>query len=1213
MIKKKIKINNFIAISVVCIMLGAVFIPITLATDVSHIAGFEKGISWQPFEALKKVTFVNFDKDTLIDDYAYLASIPASVFSDGETIYSSPLLLFQPRNAYPAEDKYRFLNDYQSIEYLTDDWMEYCNGRLDQLTTINVDTNDLEDEWKTKEYKAITGEDPFEIASEIALQDWSYSDNAVIAVIEEKYETPKDTEVTGEILGKISGDIGKDTFTVERPYGPAPEYEYFEVEDEYKYVRVDLYYPSVVIDLKLLSNIPIVGGGITLPSVDPDLQLFCKYEGDWLQTAAASEMAITGGPQEKCFSYVYNPGDWRIGVTNMPTEGLAGEEDFKQDGLFGKITYYGNKLEAISKAFLGRPVTQYYCDVTMYPGVEEIVPDLPPVGCRDATFKLTWGNNNNIRLGLTVIGPSGEELESVMKEDTDSQEIHFDMLGECLEGENYKIVIYALTDVTSPVDFKVEYSWQQNITRKEADLLASACQGAILGSIKNKPLLYTKPDELPDCTSDTLYKLGVEDICVVDLGGYLTEETKNELSDIAEINEHYIKYRNIYDVIMEHTGSNDVIFSTVDPWSYWHYESKPGELKPNGEFEEAFYFGPAAYAAAHHGSPLLLVDNHPELSGAMTWHGDFWRKSAHGFNIPPIAPMFLTGSRVYDFLREYGFDKEGVESILTVAGQYEIGPTWSRVFAGVGNPGNIIGTPVDASCWIARSIFYPGLIFQNPALKGEVELINGSVSTRLQRSFTLDDFAPLRGGILSRLFPGNTEGLSNLKIIRESGPEKYQYPVLHTYGCYGHRFNERGADYWGTPYQTRTGIIPGQSLSGEEIDEGTRVKYEGLYGSFLPDISETEITPFYAEKAGYSNAFSTNFDITMENLNKGVISWYMVLHGFSGDGGSLAWFSPSALAHSFESNGLPSSIAKLLNKALAVPLGMNPMTDENPWRGYEILWGSTEEPDSACLNAEIGLIRGIIGLGLRDDPGIFKIGLDLVPSSLAFPGNIPILRWFNIRDNSYDGLVGPYSLTALLLKFGGGYSAIDVDDALENIHSMNFHANSCLIACNYLHITMMRHGSVSQEIDPWPTSYWGGYVFQQIPKDFALGKTIGESYAKGRTEIGIKYLFEEDEKREWWWDSAENVVLFADPDLRIWVPSTEWDQEAKNHWELEDVHPLRYDAELDIDGHMPFGTTGYPHEKEPIPFWLEYLAIIIGIIVIIIMLVAVVAYRNKKK
>jgi len=1210
MTKKPSKMDSFVTISIVFVILTALF-PIALAVNLDYVEGFDKGLSYLPVVNLKKTTMVNFDEDSLVDDYAYLAAVPTAVFQEDNRLFSYPLLFYQ--DEYPvSEERERSLNARQGLDYFMEDWMSYSNGRLDKMTLINVPMNRLDITWKAKEYDVIESDSPYDIAARLALNDWSYSNDAVIAVINEEFEEPKDTEVTGEILGKLSGDIGKSTLTVNRPYGPAPEYEHFEVGSEYKYVRADLYYPSVVINSKLFSLVPGFGGIITLPSIDPDLQLYCKYEGDWLQTDAAAGMTITNGPQETCFSYVYNPGDWRISVTNMPTEGLAGEEDFKKDGLFGKLTYYGNKVEAISKAFFGQPITKFYCDITMYPGVEEIVPDLPPFGCRDATFKLTW-NNDDIQLGLTVIGPSGEELESASEEDTDSQNIHFNMLGECLEDENYKVVVYALTDVTNPVDFKVEYSWQQNISKIEGDMIASACEGAVIASTINAPLLYTSASKVKKITIDVINKLGVEELHIVDLGGYLEENVINELDHSAKIKNHYTDYKDVYDSIIKTTGSNDVIFSTIDPWSYWYYnETIPG-LKPAGEYKNAFYFAPATYAAAHHGAPLLLVDNHPELSGAVTWHSEFWRKHANGYKAPPIAPMFLTGSKVYDFLREYGFDKEGPESILTVAGQYEIGPSWSRVFAGVGRPGNIIGTPVDTAYWISRSIFYPGLIFQNPALKGEVELINGSISKRLQRSFTLDDFAPLRGGILSRLFPGNTEGLSNLKIIRESDPEKYRYPVLHTYGCYGHRFNERGADYWGTPYQTRTGYIPGQSLSELEIDEGTRVKYEGIYGAYLPDISESEITPFYASKAGYSNAFSTNFEITIENLNKGVISWYMVLHGGSGNGGSLSWFSPSAPADMLESIGIPSIIANIFNKILGVPFGLNPITEVNPWRGYDSMWGSTEEPDSACLNAEIGLIRGIIGLGLRDNPGIFKIGLDLVPSSLAFPGNIPILRWFNIRDNLYDGLVGPYSLTSIGLKFFVGYSGADVDDALKNLHSMNFHADSCLIGGKYLHITLMRHGSVAQEIDPWPTSYWGGYVFQQTPKDFALGETIGESYTKGRCEIGIKYLFEEDEKREWWWDNTENVVLFADPDLRIWVPSTEWDEEARNHWELEDVKPMTYQEDFNVDGHMPYGVTSYPYEKTPTMFWEQYLLWIIVLIIIIVILVFVaVSYKKKK-
>jgi len=259
------------------------------------------------------------------------------------------------------------------------------------------------------------------------------------------------------------------------------------------------------------------------------------------------------------------------------------------------------------------------------------------------------------------------------------------------------------------------------------------------------------------------------------------------------------------------------------------------------------------------------------------------------------------------------------------------------------------------------------------------------------------------------------------------------------------------------------------------------------------------------------------------------------------------------------------------------------------------------------LNAEIGLVLGWLGLANPDGPldgGILKLGLDLVPA------NIPLMQ-FN-RNDYFDGLVGPYSITAMITKFHYAHHGKEYDDKLENLHSMNFHADSCLIAGKFLHIAFMRHGSVAQEIDPWPTSYWGGVVFQEIPRDFALGKTIGESYADGRAKIGIKYLFEDYEEVEWWWDSAENVVLFADPDLRIWVPSTEWDTEARNHWESKDIEPLRYDEELSINGHMPYGAADYPHEKEPTS-WLQYIIWIVVIIVLIVVLVVAVLKKKKKK
>ncbi|MEA2055695.1 MAG: hypothetical protein U9O49_02550, partial [Candidatus Thermoplasmatota archaeon] len=130
------------------------------------------------------------------------------------------------------------------------------------------------------------------------------------------------------------------------------------------------------------------------------------------------------------------------------------------------------------------------------------------------------------------------------------------------------------------------------------------------------------------------------------------------------------------------------------------------------------------------------------------------------------------------------------------------------------------------------------------------------------------------------------------------------------------------------------------------------------------------------------------------------------------------------------------------------------------------------------------------------------------------------------------------------------------------------------------------------------------------PKDYALGETVGESYAKGRTEIGPKYIFEEGEKRIWWWDTAESVIYFGDPELRVFVPSTEYSD--NNYWEKEDVQPIRYDEELTINGHMPFGATDYPNEKEPKTILSEYSIVIIALIAIFVLLIALFIVGRKK-
>ena len=104
MIHIKIKLNYFISVLIVAILLFSALLPFASAADISKITAFKKGPSFNPVVPIKKTIFVDFDTENLIDDYSYLAAVPTAVFNDENSLYSYPLLFYQDEYAY-EDDK----------------------------------------------------------------------------------------------------------------------------------------------------------------------------------------------------------------------------------------------------------------------------------------------------------------------------------------------------------------------------------------------------------------------------------------------------------------------------------------------------------------------------------------------------------------------------------------------------------------------------------------------------------------------------------------------------------------------------------------------------------------------------------------------------------------------------------------------------------------------------------------------------------------------------------------------------------------------------------------------------------------------------------------------------------------------------------------------------------------------------------------------------
>ena len=1208
MARRNARLNLTITILTVCVMVAGTVMPVVIAdTGGAYYKGFEKGVSWQPLVPMKKVTFVNFDSKNLIDDYAYLASVPASVFYDEneKRIFSNPLLYYQDEH---ISNKYkeRSLNANQGIDYFMEDWMGYSNGNLDQMTLINVPKEKLDSEWNAKENVLIKSNDSYEIASELAMNDWSYSDDAVIAVIEEEFEEPNNT-TSGEIEGSVSPANGilEEHFEVPQTNEMYPIYNEFYVPDNYKFLKVRSWYSCFYFEAGLPGFEGIIN--MSIPAGDRDIQIYCEQDGQWMMAGVTSEWnAQSGMDVDKTSAYVYKSGKWSVAVTDVPTKSLdmgtfGPFEDTKETGLEVQkhrsfLTFNFGRYGRIIDILKNMKQTTYQVDVEMYPGVEVEIPDMPPFGCRNAQFDLTW-DNPNIDLGFSLIGPSGEEVlssrepgvpskydssvydEGIVLPPGNETDLHVERLGECLPGEHYSICVYSMGDMKSSTDFTLKYSWDQNYSRKEGDCLASATEGAVLASALNAPLLYISTSNIPSTTLDALYALGVENLHLVNLGNHLKTNAKEQLTSAFPLAKEYIDYEEIYSGIRDITSSNDVIFSTIDPWTYWYI----AELKAAGEQPGARFIGPAAYIAAYHGSPVLLIDNHPELSTSVVWHNELWRRHPDGHSkLPTVSEMYLTGRRVYDFLKELDFDKEGAETIITVGGQFDIGLSWDRVFVGKAKPGRFIGSPTDISVWISKNVFYPMIVFENPALQNPsgVQMINGSSS---ERRF------PWRGSL-------------GLKITKPSQEEFFKYPVLDTLICYDHKFNSRASKYWGFEYKCADGTIPGRSQSLNPIDEGVMEAVNGEKGGFLADLSGSEVQPFYLKKGGYSPVFSTSFDANMHDLNQGVLLWMVNTHGAPLDGGMFMFWD----VKNENPYGYPP-----------IPLA-GYLKETNPWRGYEWLMGSTEEPDT--MTSEIhGILPAIAGNPDPLGPRVFTTALDWalakrpVRDIIGKIASLPIIKqvtpdWLQDTEDYYDGII----ITVLLGRFGTAwYNGTMVDDAIGNIHSAGVSSVACLPAGKYLHLTLMRHGSPFQIMDPWATSWYSDVWQNSVPRGVALGKNIGEIYSEGISKVGIEYV--SDESSQWWWDLAENVCLYGDPDLRMWVPSTEYS--SNNNWDVEDVQSLRYDPEVGfaVDGHSPFGAENHPHKKVPTSPLVQYLLLIIAIVLILAFLVIMVLRKKKEK
>jgi len=242
--------------------------------------------------------------------------------------------------------------------------------------------------------------------------------------------------------------------------------------------------------------------------------------------------------------------------------------------------------------------TNMECEVVYHPSFTQTVP--VPSEAEWLNVSLTWDNvatNLNLALidptgRLAMWAPAGSILASPGQESID--------LPYPMEGD-WNIVT-AWADAIEEQN-NIEVSWE--ISELPTDLqayLESAANAAVLASLMNAPLLYVDVNQVPSKTEWALSRLGVNNVILVDPLDIHTSSLDTDLSVLAAVT-NLDSYTSVSNNIITLSGNPDIVITV-----------------PTGDNNE--FFGPAAYSAAVHGSPIFSVcgtDNHLTTRAQETW------------------------------------------------------------------------------------------------------------------------------------------------------------------------------------------------------------------------------------------------------------------------------------------------------------------------------------------------------------------------------------------------------------------------------------------------------------------------------------------------------------------------------------------------------------------------------------------------------------------
>jgi len=616
------------------------------------------------------------DYNSNADEYAFLAAVPAAVYKEGGKQYVSPVV-------YTGDTKTTswFGVGDDTTQYLLDDWSEYLSHFNFNATVYEVDAN------------------PITAAANIALNGWTTSDTAVLAV---------------------DGSELKDT--------------------------------TGILDVNTDATLNVVTEQ-TIATPDQLLPFAGKQTLQMWVGKQWGAMTI----------YAYGAGCAATGLVNMRYESSTFEDWPHPYDNAGNNTniYFPIELPGFHWPFIDSTsgmdtfeVTLYSCDryslkvtnpdSSIYVSVTTDEPSYLEVFLVDPeglARRPTIGSWNGGPINPIHIwnGCHHEEIgfEQWRRWEPTLSTEHSVQLNYPSEGKWTVIVVphypWGHEKVTDSIPYHITAEIREhNATRVDAGL--SAANGAVLASQIHAPLLYVTADSVPTETQNALDQLGVKEILFVNINDISSAIPSGSVTEINSLQEIINMVQSFSDKMQLSASTSDNVITITS------FGSEDG------------FFAPAGLIAAYHGSNVLNIGEIPSVFStidkltAFRYYAGEWyhgiRAQGHTAKMTTPEPSlmelitsilkgeypglgldqdFRWGSAIhegiYNWATEKGLTGPGQECYIFVSPRdTDIRSPALIQLCGIGSYAGQFphDTPAMDAAQISRDILYPAIIYANP-------------------------------------------------------------------------------------------------------------------------------------------------------------------------------------------------------------------------------------------------------------------------------------------------------------------------------------------------------------------------------------------------------------------------------------------------------------------------------------------------------------------